>query len=135
MRDEFGGGTPSDATLAYLRSLPFDLAIAHGRTVGVVDRTGRPGPTRSSINRTTHVPDVLRGDLAEACSTTCSSSAIRTVHSGINVQQGLAINPGSVVSMPVVDSSRTFAMVDLETLESAFFDVETGRQVELPPWE
>ena len=35
-RDEFGGGTPSAATLDYLRTLPFDRLIADGPRVGVI---------------------------------------------------------------------------------------------------
>ena len=49
--------------------------------------------------------------------------------------EGLVINPGSVVSMPVVETSRTFALVDLDTLEPTFHDVETGRPMDLEPWE
>jgi hypothetical protein len=47
---------------------------------------------------------------------------------------GLVVNPGSVVSMPVVDSSRTFALVDLDTQEVSFHDVESGQIVEVEAW-
>ncbi len=45
------------------------------------------------------------------------------------------INPGSAVSMPVVDSSRTFALLDADTLEPTFHDVESGQTVEIEPWK
>jgi hypothetical protein len=48
---------------------------------------------------------------------------------------GLVVNPGSVVSMPVVETSRTFALVDLEALAPTFYDVESGRAIEVEPWE
>src|SRR5262245_12124055 len=34
--DEFGGGTPSDETLEYLATLPFDLLLPDDQTIGVV---------------------------------------------------------------------------------------------------
>jgi predicted phosphodiesterase len=45
------------------------------------------------------------------------------------------VNPGSVVSLPRVDSSRTFAMVDLDNFEVTFHDVESGDSVEAESWE
>ena len=53
----------------------------------------------------------------------------------VPLSEGLVLNPGSVVSMPVVDSSQTFAMIDLDTLEPTFHDVESGDIVEVEPWE
>jgi putative phosphoesterase len=50
-------------------------------------------------------------------------------------REGIVVNPGSVVSMPVVDSSRTFAMLDVEALEVTFHDVESGDRVEVEAWE
>jgi hypothetical protein len=38
------------------------------------------------------------------------------------------------VSVPVVDSSRTFAVVNTTTLDVSFHDVETGDDVEVEPW-
>jgi putative phosphoesterase len=131
--DAYGGGTPGEETLEHLRSRPFHLEIAYGRTVAVVVH-GSPRSDMEFINRATHVPDVLRSDLAELG---CDLLIVGHTHRPFwyRCPEGLAINPGSVVSMPVVDSSRTFAIVDLETLEPSFHDVETGRVVELPAWE
>ncbi len=64
VRDEFGGGTPSAETLEHLRSLPFDLLVSHGRTVGVVVH-GSPRSDMEFVNRGSHVPEVLRDDLSD----------------------------------------------------------------------
>jgi putative phosphoesterase len=48
--------------------------------------------------------------------------------------RGLVVNPGSTVSMPVVTTSRTFALVDLAALSATFHDVESGEPVDVPPW-
>jgi hypothetical protein len=44
------------------------------------------------------------------------------------------VNPGSIVSAPVVETSRSFSVVDLTARAARFFDVESGREVEIPPW-
>ena len=131
-RDEFGGGAPSAETLEHLRSLPFDLELADGRTVAVVVH-GSPRSDMEFVNRGSHVPDVLRDDLSEL---RCDLLVVGHTHRPMwfRCPAGLVINPGSVVSMPVVDSSRTFALVDFGTLEPAFFDVESGRTIDLEPW-
>ena len=46
----------------------------------------------------------------------------------------LVINPGSVVSMPVIDTSRTFAVADLSTMDVTFHAVESGEVIPLAPW-
>lgn len=50
--------------------------------------------------------------------------------------RGLVINPGSVVSAPTarVETSRTFALLDLATLEVTHHDVATGATVAVVPW-
>jgi putative phosphoesterase len=131
--DEFRGGTPSADTLEHLRSLPFDLLVSHGRTIGVVVH-GSPRSDMEFVNRASHVPDVLRDDLADL---RCDLLVVGHTHRPMwfRCDEGLVINPGSLVSMPVVDSSRTFALVDLETLVPTFHDVETGQTVEVECWD
>jgi putative phosphoesterase len=130
--DSFGGGTPGTETLEHLRSLPFNLIVPHGRTIAVVVH-GSPRSDMEFVNRGSHVPDVLREDLAELG---CDLLVVGHTHRPMwfRCPEGLAINPGSVVSMPVVETSRTFALIDLETLEPTFHDVESGRVVEVEPW-
>jgi putative phosphoesterase len=130
--DNFGGGTPGDETLEHLRSLPSYLQVSSGRRVWVVVH-GSPRSDMEFVNRSTHAPDVLRSDLSELG---CDLLVVGHTHRPMwfRCPEGLVVNPGSVVSMPVVDSSRTFALVDLETLEPTFHDVETGRAVDVEPW-
>jgi predicted phosphodiesterase len=47
----------------------------------------------------------------------------------------LVVNPGSLISLPVIDSSRTFAVVDLAKFEVTFHEVVTGNPVPLDPWD
>lgn len=130
--DSFGGGTPGSETLEHLRSLPFDLIVPHGQKIAVVVH-GSPRSDMEFVNRGSHVPDVLRDDLTDLG---CDLLVVGHTHRPMwfRCPAGLAINPGSVVSMPVVQTSRTFALVDLETLEPTFHDVESGRVVEVEPW-
>ncbi len=132
-RDEFGGGTPGAETLEHLRSLPFHLVVSHGETVGVIVH-GSPRSDMEFVNRSTHVPEVLRDDLGELG---CDLLVVGHTHRPMwfRCPEGLVVNPGSLVSMPVVETSRTFALVDLDTLEPTFHDVETGQAVEIEPWD
>ena len=131
-RDEFGGGMPSRETLDYLRTRPFDLLVAQDRTIGVVVH-GSPRSDMEFVTRRTHPRKVLRGYLLDL---QCDWLVVGHTHQPMwfRCPDGLVVNPGSVVSMPVVDSSRTFALIDLDTLEPTFHDVESGRVVEVEPW-
>ncbi len=132
-RDEFGGGTPSTTTLLYLQTLPFDVLVAHERTVAVVVHAS-PRSDMEFVTYRSHPPRVLRGYLSDL---DCNLLVVGHTHRPMwfRCSEGLVVNPGSVVSMPVVDSSRTFAVVDLENLEPTFHDVESGRVIEVEPWE
>ncbi len=129
--DEFGGGTPSIETLEFLQSLPFDLQVVDGSTIGVIVH-GSPRSDMEFVNRSSHVPDILRGDLAAL---QCDLLVVGHTHRPFwyRCPEGLVINPGSLVSMPVVETSRTFALIDLDTMEPTFHDVETGQLVEIEP--
>ena len=132
-RDEFGGGTPSDETLDYLRALPFDVLVAHERMVAVIVH-GSPRSDMEFVKPGSHPSPVLRGFLSYL---NCNLIVVGHTHKPMwfRCSEGLVVNPGSVVSMPVVDSSRTFAIVDLDTLEPTFYDVESGEVVEVSAWE
>ncbi len=130
--DEFRGGTPSSQTLEYLKALPFDMVVAGGESIGVVVH-GSPRSDMEFVNRHSHPRRVLREYLTDL---TCDLLVVGHTHRPMwfRCPDGLVVNPGSIVYMPVVDSSRTFALVDLAVLDVTFHDVETGRQVSIEPW-
>jgi putative phosphoesterase len=130
--DEFGGAIPGAGTLDYLRTLPSDLLVAQDRTIGVVVH-GSPRSDMEFVTPRTHPRRVLRGYLLDL---QCNFLVVGHTHRPMwfRCPDGIVVNPGSAVSMPVVDSSRTFALVDLDTLEVTFHDVESGAAVDVEPW-
>jgi putative phosphoesterase len=132
-RDEFGGGTPSLETLDYLRELPADLLVAHLTTIGVVVH-GSPRSDMEFVTRQSHPRKVLRQYLLDL---QCDLLVVGHTHQPMwfRCADGLVVNPGSVVSAARIDSSRTFALVDLDVLEVTFHDVQSGGTIEVEPWE
>jgi putative phosphoesterase len=132
--DEFGGGAPSQETLAFLKTLPHDLLIEAGTRIGVVVH-GSPSSDMEFVTRRTHPPAVLRGLLRKL---DCNLLVVGHTHQPMWYRSpggGLVVNPGSVVSLPVVDSSRTFAVVNMATLDVTFHHVEGGETIPLDPWD
>jgi putative phosphoesterase len=130
--DEYGGGTPSAETLAYLATLPFDRLISHDRRVGVIVHAS-PRYDMEFIARAQFPPARLERELAAVGA---DLLVMGHTHEPMwcRCPSGLVVNPGSVVSMPVVKTSRTFALVDLAALTVTFHDVETGAPRDLTPW-
>jgi putative phosphoesterase len=130
--DEFGGGTPSAETLDYLATLPFDVMISHERRIGVVVHAS-PRGDMEFITRGQYPPSRLEAELAELGA---DLLVVGHTHQPMwcRSARGLVVNPGSVVSMPVVKTSRTFALVDLASLTVTFHDVESGEPRDVPPW-
>ncbi|MBV8384107.1 MAG: metallophosphoesterase family protein [Planctomycetaceae bacterium] len=130
--DEFGGGTPSAETLEFLERLPFYRLIADGPQIAVIVH-GSPRSDMEFVTRASHPPAVLRGLLG-----TLGADLLVVGHTHepmwFRCESGLVVNPGSTVSMPVVQTSRTFALVDLPSLTVTFHDVESGAEVPLEPW-
>jgi putative phosphoesterase len=132
LRDEFGGSAPSAKTIDVLAALPKHLVIeAGGRVVVVVH--GSPNSDMEYVRRTTHGPAVLDDLLVEL-----GADILVVGHTHAPMwyrgERGLVVNPGSVISMPVVRSSRTFALLDLELMTATFHDVESGRVLDVPHW-
>lgn len=130
--DAFGGGTPSAATLETLRTLEAYVLVADAGRVGVVVH-GSPRSDMEFVTRGTHPPAVLRGYLD-----TVGADLLVVGHTHepmwYRCDRGLVVNPGSLISAPGVQSSRTFALVDLGALSVSFHDVESGRAIEVEPW-
>jgi putative phosphoesterase len=131
--DEFGGGTPRLETLSYLRTLPRDLLIQDDTRVGVIVH-GSPSSDMEFVTRRTHPPEVLSELLGKL---KCDFLVVGHTHEPMWYREswgGLVVNPGSIVSVPVVDSSRTFAVVNTITLDVSFHDVATGDELTVEPW-
>jgi putative phosphoesterase len=133
VRDEFGGGTPGAETLEYLRALPFDLVVEHQTKIAVVVH-GSPSSDMEFVTRQRHPPESLRRYLRDL---QCSLLVIGHTHQPMwfRCTEGLVVNPGSVVSGARIDSSRSFALVDLAMLEVTFHDVESGETIEVEQWD
>ncbi len=132
--DPFGDSRPSAATLEFLKKTPFDLAVTCGQRVGVVVH-GSPRDDMEFVTRKDHPPSVLQRWLAKL---DADFLMIGHTHEPMcyRAPSGrLVINPGSVISAPRVKTSRTFALLDIESLDVTFHDVETGEAVEVQPWE
>ncbi len=130
--DEFGGSIPSQKTLDFLRLLPPSLVFEHDdRTIAVVHGSPRgdmefmtperfPGTVLDEMLKSLGVDILIHGHTHRPM---CYRSDI-----------GLVINPGSVISAPVVETSRTFGLLDLQTLSATIHEVESGDQQEFDPW-
>ena len=132
--DEFGGGTPALETLEYLATLPADLLVEAGTRIGVVVH-GSPSSDMEFVNRATHPPAVLGSYLRTLG---CDLLVVGHTHQPMWYRSPagrLVVNPGSVVSMPVIDSSRSFAVADLAKMEVTFHSVESSDLLALDPWD
>jgi putative phosphoesterase len=131
--DEFGGATPSAETLAYLASLPFSRSFeSGGRAVHLVH--GSPRNDMDYLTRRDFSQEYLDGWLAEN-----RTDLLVVGHTHVPMwylgPRGLVVNPGSAVSVPLVRTSHTFALVNTDSLSVTFHDVESGRLVEVEPWD
>ncbi len=131
--DEYGGGVPSAATLGFLERLSPGLVLEGAGRVGLVVH-GSPRDDLEFIARRSHGPEILRGYLAELGADLLVFGHTHTPM-WYRCDRGLVVNPGSIVSAPIVKTSSTFAIVDLATLTPRFYAVETGRPVAVRAWE
>lgn len=130
--DPYRGGLPSAETLEFLGTLPAHRVIeAAGKIVVVAHGSIRDD--LEFVTRKDHPPEILKDWLRRVGADVLVFG--HTHEPGVcRLPGGLFVNPGSVVSAPVVTTSRTFGLLDLVTLEVTFHDVETGGRVEAAPW-
>jgi putative phosphoesterase len=132
--DGFGGGTPGAQTLEYLAALPAELVLEAETRVGVIVH-GSPASDMEFVSRRSHGPAVLRRYLRELG---CDLLVVGHTHQPMwykSPSGRLVVNPGSIVALPVVDSSKTFAVVETASLEVTFHDLESGDAVSVDPWD
>ena len=91
---------------------------------------GSPKSDMDFVTRQSHPADVLQSYLTKL---QCRLLIVGHTHQPLwfRCPAGLVVNPGSVVSIPRVDTSRTFAVVDLDTLIVTFHDVEGGEAIKV----
>lgn len=94
---------------------------------------GSPRSDMEFVTRQSHPPGMLRQYLLDL---QCELLVVGHTHQPMwfRCADGLVVNPGSVVSGARIDSSRTFALVDLDILEVTFHDVDSGGTIEVEPW-
>ena len=128
----FGGGMPSKETVEALELLPPHRLVDDGPRVGVIVH-GSPGDDMDFVTRKTHPPELLDRWLQEMGA---NLLVVGHTHKPMlyRSEHGLVINPGSVISAPVVSTSRTFALLDWEAQAVTFHDVESGGLVAVEPW-
>lgn len=136
----FGGGLPSPESVAFLRTLPGDRVIDDGSDdttrrgrVGVIVH-GSPGDDMDFVTRKTHPTHLLDHWLSKMGA---DLLVVGHTHKPMWYQGprgALVVNPGSVISAPVVSTSRTFALLDWSTMAVTFHDVESGEAREVEPW-
>ena len=129
----FGGGAISEEAGDFLAALPADLILDDGAgRVGVVVH-GSPGDDMDFVTRKTHPTHLLDGWLAKM-----NADLLIVGHTHKPMwylgSRGLVINPGAVISAPVVSTSRTFALLDWAARAVTFHDVESGEPKEVKPW-
>ena len=129
----FGGAMPSGETVEALKLLPEHRLVEGPSKVGVIVH-GSPGDDMDFVTRRTHPPELLDRWLEEMGA---NFLVVGHTHKPMlyRSEHGLVINPGSVISAPVVSTSRTFALLDWETMAVTFHDVEGGAEVEVRAWE
>lgn len=132
VRDDFGGGAPSSRTLETLASIPPDRSIdVAGRKIVVYH--GSPASDMEYIRRSSHSPECLDKMLEDL-----STDILVIGHTHLPMwyrgSQGLVVNPGSVISMPVVRTSRSFALLDTSSMKVTLHAVESGKPIELRGW-
>lgn len=130
--DEYRGGTPNEETVAFLETLPFDLAIEGAGKVGVIVHA----TLEDDLEFVT--PSRYTGRVLEGWLKLVKADFIVTGHTHrpmwYRCKSGLVVNPGSVICAPVVETSRTCALLDLATLDVTFHDVDSGARVNIPEW-
>ncbi len=129
----FGGGIPTEESIDYLATLPTELLIDDGAgQVGVIVH-GSPGDDMDFVTRKTHSPLRLEHWLK-----TMNADLLIMGHTHkpmwYSGAAGLVINPGSVISAPVVSTSRTFTLLDWTERTVTFHDVASGDLREVRPW-
>jgi putative phosphoesterase len=130
--DPLGGGTPSAAAHARLATIPpLRLLPVSGRLITLTH--GTPGSDLEYMVPARHGPDRLTAIVDEL-----ATDVLVVGHTHVPMwfrsERGLVVNPGSLLCVGAVRSSRTCAVLDLAELKVSFHHAVTGRPLEVAPW-
>ncbi len=124
----------SPGNLAYLRGLPFDF-VAQYDGVRVAVYHAAPQNDLELVH-----PQLLPTDAMEALLQQAGADVLVLghLHLPIHVETpaGVIVNPGSLLARHEtrLPTSRTFGLLDTETLDYQLFDVESGLQYTVSSW-
>jgi putative phosphoesterase len=120
-----------DETWELLASLPFSRRIElPGRSLAVFH--GSPADDTEYVSPYRAIPEALERFWSEG---DCGVVVLGHTHLPMidRGPRGTIINPGSVLGVPGVQTSYSFAVVEPETLDVRIFEVRTGREIRRDP--
>ena len=120
-----------DETWDFLRALPPSLRVElAGRTIEV--HHGSPSSDTEFVTPYKPLPESVERlcDGGEADVVVLGHTHIPMIE---RRPRGLLINPGSVLGVPGIQTSYSFAVVELATLAVRVFEVGTGREIRRDP--
>jgi putative phosphoesterase len=130
--DPLGGGTLTAATHARMAAFPpLRLLPLSGRLITLLH--GTPGSDMEYMIPARFGPDRLASILEEL-----DTDVLAVGHTHVPMwfrsDRGLVVNPGSLLCVGSVRSSRSFAVLDIEALTVRFYHAISGRPLEVAPW-
>lgn len=129
----YGGAVASAETVAWLETLPPRLHVAGHDRVGLIVHAT---PEDDVLGIT---PSEWSADQLDQLLQNEQVDFLVVGHTHVPMchrsKFGAVINPGSLVTVPGVPSSRSFAILNLENLEVAFHDVETALPRHVKSWD
>lgn len=131
--DAMGGVKSSAETIEKLKKIsPLRLLPMGGRFLTMVH--GTPGSDLEYMVRSRFGPDRLTRILEEL-----ETDVLVVGHTHDPMwyrnELGLVVNPGSLMCVGTVKSSRTFAVLDLKQMAAQFFHAVSGKEIAVPAWE
>jgi putative phosphoesterase len=132
--DPYGVGPLSQVTLEWLGNLP-PVRIVELASRLVIVTHGTPGNDMEYLT-----PQRFQASDLEAMLADLESDLLVVGHTHepmwFRCARGAIVNPGSLYSAPSrLRSSRTFAVVEMESLTVRFYDVETGSPANVEVWD
>jgi len=133
VEDAMGGVMSSAETIEKLKKLsPLKLIPLGGRFLTMVH--GTPGSDLEYMRRSKYGPDRLDRVLEEL---ETDVLVVGHTHAPMWYRngQGMVVNPGSLMCVGTIHSSRSFGVLDLKQMQAQFFHAVSGKEIAVPAWE